>query len=75
MTPYECVRRTIEFQGPDRLVFGGNCIRYAPRGDVVYHFAVMQGHEWWKGGSGTDEWGCVWESNRPTTWGRCDAIR
>ena len=34
-----------------------------PHGDVIFHFA-KQGLEWWKGGGGTDEWGCVWESNR-----------
>ncbi|MDD5704932.1 MAG: uroporphyrinogen decarboxylase family protein [Kiritimatiellae bacterium] len=69
MTSYECVKRTIEFRGPQRLAFDGNLTSYAPQGDAVFHFA-RQGLEWWKGGGGTDEWGCVWETNRANDMGQ-----
>ena len=52
MNSLERVKRAIEFQGPDRLPIAGNCMRYAPQGDVVYHFPNMRGVAWWLGDGG-----------------------
>lgn len=71
MNSYERVKRTIEFTGPDRIAVGGNFMVYEPHGDVLYHFPRMKGHLWWEGqGSGMDEWGCYWVSNRPGDMGQ-----
>jgi len=64
MTALERVTRTIEFRTPDRLPIAGDCMSYAPHGDVVYHFPKMQGQAYWRGDGGVDEWGCRWETNR-----------
>ncbi len=57
MTSREIVRRAILFQGPERLP------RHfpAPYGSD-FAFAGMSPSPDWFVGTGTDEWGCVWEN-------------
>lgn len=59
------VRRAIRFGYPTRLPFTGNMGETDFSGDTVAVFPDF-GCNWWLGGGGRDEWGCVWEVNPAT---------
>ncbi len=63
MTPYEIVRRAIEFDSPERIP-----IRFASLGvDDTYGVGLQPGAGWQPPGPDVDEWGCEWHKPDPET--------
>jgi len=57
MTPYEIVRRTVEFDSPERIA-----IRFPTLGiDDTHGVGLLAGEGWEPPAPHTDEWGVVWE--------------
>ena len=68
MSPYEVVRRAIEFDGPERLPLRFKALGLSDVHDVSWNEVVPW--EMYGPGAMTDHWGCVWERTEQDNMGQ-----